>query len=314
MTSTFARITRRAALRHVAAAVGGVATGSTLTADVDGRAAAAEPETPEAPSVGVSPTTWFSDEATGRFWPVDDVSRWIDRSIHEEVLRRARDGLVKHADPERRLRLVLRRCGVVYVEVLPPQAAPGIASAATVRVHHWRQDRGDLRPIFTSLGLARPEIAVQFVNRKHDTVSWSCGDEFRYGRPFPDGPALDGLIDRWRRRQVPAPADWMAATKTDWLPRWPQLGGDPGIPWAALEAAWQIVTPRECPNCHSPTILAGFGSRRVSCFRFDPRQEHACPGCRRIHVVPLDELDVRVAAVLRRGAARPAPWPGGSAS
>lgn len=285
-------LTRRAAIQRLAATP--MLVGGTSGGEAHGAVVAEER----------LPTAWLCDEATGRFWHVADVYAWIERNADEPVLRLARGGLAKATDPWRRLRLVLRRCGLVYIEIVPQRASA--AAHNTVRIQHWRRDRGDLRPFFTALGLARPETAVQFVNRKHETISWARGDEFLYGRPFTGGPALAALVERWGRhasalQSAPVSPDWTATTTHEWLPRWPQLAGGPGIPWAALEAAWRIVSPLDCPNCATPAILAGFGSKRVSFLGFDPRQEHVCPGCRRLHEVPLDGLDVRVAAVLRRG-------------
>lgn len=279
-------LTRRAVIQHLAATP--MLVGGTIGGELRGSEVADQR----------LPAAWLCDEATGRFWPVADVSAWIDRNAGDPVLRRARAGLVKATDPERRLRLVLRRCGLMYVEIMPKKGSTEEAARDTVRIHHWRQDRGDLRPFFTSLGLARPGTAVQLVNRKRDTISWTRGDEFLYGHPFAGEPALAALVERWEQRHTPsAPVspDWTAATTHEWLPRWPQLAGSPGIPWAALEAAWRIVPSLLCPNCSTPAILTGFGAKRVSLLGFDPRQEHVCPGCRRLHVVPLDGLDVRVA-------------------
>lgn len=307
-------IDRRTALPQIASAVAGPAPAGAISfVPQPGSPAAAER----------LPDRWLCDETSGRFWPVDDVFTWIDRNADGDALRHARTGLAKTADPIRRLRLVLRRCHLHYVEVIPPGAEGPPATAGsdrvTVRVHHWRRAHGDLRPLFKALGLARPETTVQLCDRRRETVKTIGGEEFLYGQPLPVSrplaagephpvaPPLDVLVERWESRHVPAARDWSPATSAPWLPRWPQADG-PGLPWGALEIAWQIVTPLVCPNCDGPTILAGFGHRRTSFLGFSPRCEFACPGCRRLHVAPLGDLLARVTAAA--AAAHPVSPPG----
>lgn len=274
-------ITRRTVLKCLASAPGGAAAAPVLASL---RSLAA---------VQALPAAWLMEEATGRFWPVGDVHGWIDRYQRRPILAEAQLGLEKTVDPDRRLRLVLRRCHLACIDVLrSPDAALGDSAttapgpiAATVRIQHWRADTGDLRPFFQALGLARSQARVQMINRKHEATTWRSGADFLYGEPLAAAPNIDELLARWQRRHEPKPPDrTLATTQEWWWCREPNGERQHGIPWAVLEAAWRDTPPFECPNCGTPTILSGFGWKRVSFFGFDPRREFVCPTCRRRHV------------------------------
>lgn len=146
---------------------------------------------------------------------------------------------------------------------------------------------GDLRPFFRAYGLARSEARVQLINRKQEATTWRSGADFLYGEPLAAVPNVDELLARWQRRHEPKPPDWSLATTQEWWwRREPDGERQHGIPWAVLEAAWRDTPPFECPNCDTPTILSGFGWKRVSFFGFDPWREFVCPTCRRRHVGP----------------------------
>lgn len=74
---------------------------------------------------------WFLHTATGEAWAVTDPVAWCLENAREPILERARERLVTldAADPQRVIRLVVRRCRLNLLELRPGQVA----------VHHWGQ-------------------------------------------------------------------------------------------------------------------------------------------------------------------------------
>ena len=95
---------------------------------------------------------WFSHVDSQNSWHVADPVLWSLENARQPVLERATEGLAKLTpdDGDRIIRLVVRRCRLNLLELHPGQ----------VVVHHWGQQRADLRPFFKKHGLARPEIEV----------------------------------------------------------------------------------------------------------------------------------------------------------
>src|SRR6516165_7718488 len=102
---------------------------------------------------------WFLHTPTGECWPVDGPVAWCLKSAGQPILECARERLVTldAADPQRVIRLVVRRCGLNLLEIRPGR----------VVVHHWGQHgRGDLRPFFKRHGLASKGVQVALIERK----------------------------------------------------------------------------------------------------------------------------------------------------
>src|SRR5437868_1831521 len=78
---------------------------------------------------GPSRSFWFLHTRSGASWPVDDPVAWALANTGQPVLERARQRLVTldTADPERVIRLVVRRCRLNLLDVRPRR----------VDVHYW---------------------------------------------------------------------------------------------------------------------------------------------------------------------------------
>lgn len=206
-------------------------------------------------------------------WDVADPVSWCLAHRHEPLLERAAEGLAKltEHDGERIVRLVVRRCRLNLVELLPDQ----------VVVHYWgQQGQADLRPFFKQRGLARPDVTVVIHDRKRENVTRLTGEDFLYGSKLDDDFPLDRFLSKFANRYVDEPDDWTAAPKTRSGFAWEGVEID-RIPWAALKSAWRRSTPEVCQNCDTPTLLVNFGYPQVSMLNRAARFICVCPTCRR---------------------------------
>jgi hypothetical protein len=222
---------------------------------------------------------WFLHTATGESWPVDDPVSWSLENAGQPILERARQRLVTldASDPQRVIRLVVRRCKLNLIEIRPGH----------VVVHHWgKQSQGDLRPFFKQHHLAHKGIQVTLIDRKPEVSTHKHGCDFLYGdRLLPFWPLnviwLKLYWTKWQRRWDKEPDDWTAAPDT-----WSGFGWkgiEPNcIPWVALKCVWRRTTPMLCLNCDEPTILVNFGLPQCSMFNREARFIHACRKCRRL--------------------------------
>ncbi len=217
---------------------------------------------------------WFLHSPTGKSWPVDDPVAWSLENACQPILERARDRLVTldAADPQRVIRLVVRRCKLNLLELRPGR----------IVVHHWgQQEQADLRPFFKQHGLARHHVEVVLLDRKREVTTLQHGDDFLFGeRLTPFWPWRVYWTKR-QRRDVEEPDDWTAAPHTWSGFAWD--GIEPNrIPWTALKSAWRRTTAPPCLNCDQPTLLTNFGSPWCGMFNRRPLFVHACGRCRRM--------------------------------
>jgi len=305
-------ITRRTILEWIATAAGGAIAGPKALVNDAGGLVATPPPLGSRAALELLPSKWLFDDQTGDFWPTEDLYRWIDDHAHGERFERAWQGLDEADDPDRRLRLVLRRCSFQTVEIeLPPAGAPAAElsggdaptaaevspARAIITVQHWSTQHGDVRPLFKALGLPRPGNVVRRINRKKGTVSTVDATEYLYGLPPAAGLDLAVLEAKWSRRPAGGPPDWSVATTRVWRDSWPQRLAY-GTPWAALEHAWSRVTPLECPNCDEPTILTGYGWQWAGMFRHVGVREYTCLTCRKRFDEPEADMKAWIAATI----------------
>jgi hypothetical protein len=230
---------------------------------------------PRSLRAGVSqPSYWFIHTPTGETWPVGDPVAWVLEHAHEPILERARDRLVTldASDPQRIIRVAVRRCRLNLLELRPGR----------VVVHHWgEQGQGDLRPFFKQHGLARHHVEVVLLDRKREVTTLQHGDAFLYGERLPPSWPWEAYRSKWRRRVVEEPDDWTAAPHTWSGFAW--KGIEPNrIPWAALKSAWRLTTAPLCLNCDQPTLLSNFGFPWSGMFNRRPLFIHVCGRCRRL--------------------------------
>lgn len=202
--------------------------------------------------------------ASGNCWEVSDPVRWCLDHADQPILDRARTGLLE----DRITRLVVRRCPIHFIVVRPEQA----------RVDYWVR-LGDVRAFFKQHTLARSDVKVLLVERKHEVVTITTGAEFLYGVALSPAFPVEVYLARWHNREVeeqidkqPAPASW---TSFYW-------GGvqEGCIPWVVLKAIWQREATQNCLNCDRPLLLFGFGWVFSFLNRY-PLIRRFCPLCRR---------------------------------
>lgn len=213
----------------------------------------------------------FIHTDTLNHWPVADPVQWSLQNANDPILARSADGLGKLTsnDADRIIRLVLRRCSLNLLEVLPE----------CVVVDHWGLNRADLRSFFKSHGLARPVIEVVLRDRKKETVTTLTGDSFLYGVPIASDFDLELFKYKWERRFSNEPDDCTAVLGTSSGFAWNGLQ-DGFIPWAAMKSAWRSGSG-VCLNCSGKTLLVNFGLRQVGMFNRVGFVEHVCGACRR---------------------------------
>jgi hypothetical protein len=217
---------------------------------------------------------WFLHTATGEVWAVDDPVRWSLTNAQQPVLERARDRLVTldAADPQRVIRLIVRRCSLNLLELRPGR----------VVVHFWgTQGQGDLRPFFKQHRMTTKGVKVALLDRKREVSTTRHGDDFLFGERLAPFWPWKAYWKKWQRRAVEEPDDWTAAPHTWAGFAWE--GIEPhGIPWAALKSAWRRTTAPACLNCDRATILTNFGFPWCGMFNRRPLFVHACGRCRRM--------------------------------
>jgi hypothetical protein len=221
------------------------------------------------------PRSIFLHVPSGKSWEVADPIQWCLENAHQPILERARERLLAlrpSADPQRVIRLVVRRCSVNLIELLPGR----------VVVHHWGpMGRADLRPFFKEHSLARQGVEVFVIDRKKELITVQPAADFLYGERLAQEFPLGLYLDKWQRRFEEEPDDGAAAPGS-----WSSFcwdGIEQGcIPWGALKSAWRRRSPAPCPNCDQPTILVGFGLVSIGMFSRMPRLVDICPLCRRL--------------------------------
>jgi hypothetical protein len=217
---------------------------------------------------------WFLHAPTGESWAVDDPVAWLLENARQPILERARERLVTldAADPQRVIRLVVRRCGLNLLELRPGR----------VVVLHWGlQGRADLRPFFKQHGLARKGVKIALLDRKRESRTHQHGDDFLFGERLPLFWPWKAYWRKCQRRGVEEPDDWTAAPYS-----WSGYGWEGvepgGIPWAALKSGWRRTSGLLCLNCDQPTLLVNFGFPWSGMFNRRPFFINVCGRCRRL--------------------------------
>jgi hypothetical protein len=147
---------------------------------------------------------WFLHAPTGQAWPAADPVTWALANAGQPILERARERLttLDATDPQRVIRLVVRRCRLNLLELRPEQ----------VVVHYWgKQGQADLRPFLKCHRLARNGVEVVLIDRKRETTTVQTGDAFLYGEKLGEMFPAEAYEEKWRRRSIEEPDDWTPA-------------------------------------------------------------------------------------------------------
>lgn len=220
------------------------------------------------------PAFYFIHNTTLEAWSVTDPVQWCLDHKTDPRLERAMEGLsARDADERDRIvRLVLRRCGLILVEVELPQ----------VHVQHWGELDGDLRPFFKKQQLTGDDIRVKIRNRKKEFPIEKSGQDFLYGNPLaPDFP-FELVHQRWLQRSVIEIDDDTLAPLSQREVHAPNVGP---ITWGTLKSIWQKNAPDACPNCdQSTSIVVSYRMRPCGFYKFSPDVIRICARCRRSFV------------------------------
>jgi hypothetical protein len=218
-----------------------------------------------------SKSFWFLHVATGEAWAVDDPVAWSLANARQPVLERARARLVTldAADPQRVIRLIVRRCRLNLLELHPER----------VVVHHWgQQGRADLRQFFKQHGLARKSVQVALTDRKRELTTVQTGADFLFGERLADNFPVEAYEEKWRRRATEEPDDWTPAPCSDSNYCWEGVE-QRRVPWRVLKSAWRHEDALPCPNCDRPTLLTSFGYFACGFYKRGPTVVRVCPPC-----------------------------------
>jgi hypothetical protein len=214
---------------------------------------------------------WFLHAPTGQAWPADDPVAWALANARQPILERARERLVTldAADPQRVIRLVVRRCRLNLLELRPER----------IIVHFWgQQGQADLRPFFKQHRLARKSVQVALLDRKRETTTAQTGDAFLYGERLTEAFLLCVYLEKWRRRATEEPGDWAPAPCSGSNYCWE--GVEQGwVPWRVLKSAWRREDAPPCQNCDRPTLLTAFGHFACGFYKRAPEVVRVCPLC-----------------------------------
>jgi len=217
-------------------------------------------------------TFWFVHANTLNSFQVADPVQWSLQNAHEPILERSAEGLTKLTvdDGDRIIRLVVRRCRLNLLELHPEQ----------IVVHHWSQQRADLRPFFKQHDLACPQIEVVLRERKKEAAMKQTGDDFLFGDRLAADFPLNFYLSKFNNRFSKESDDSQAAPGTRSGYAWKGVE-DNRIPWIALKAAWRRAAPLMCLNCDTPSFLTNFGYPWTGLLNRSPKFVHVCSKCRR---------------------------------
>ena len=316
-------LTRRTLLEWLGAVTGLAVTRPAAAAEgVAGGAGVMGPPPGSYAALAGQPVQWVFDDASGSFEPAIDFFKSYDWHIPQDVLDRARLGLVENIGPEQLRGLELRRDREQMIWISKPFCDSPEADAhepARVRVYvcHWSRRPRRVGAFIRGLHLDPRGVIMHVRSLREDVSRWANGADYLAGGPLVEGPEdLETLARRWWHRDEQAAADWTLATPRDWSLRWPQLAG-PGIPWAALDSAWKTVSGPTCGHCDFPMIIWGFGRTRegdgrvpegpaaAAGHRWWPRSEplravaeFVCASCAKRWQEPIVDLDAWLEAHL----------------
>jgi hypothetical protein len=215
---------------------------------------------------------WFLHTPTGESWPVEDPVAWSLENARQPILERARERLVTldATDPQRVIRVVVRRCRLNLIELQPGR----------VVVHHWgQQGQGDLRPFLKLHELARSAVRVTLIDRRRETSTVQTGTTFLYGERLSQIFPLGAYRKKWRRRATEEPDDWTPAPCIGSNYCWAGVE-ERRIPWRVLKSAWRHENAPLCQNCDRPTVVTTFGYFVCGFYKRGPIVVRICPLCR----------------------------------
>ena len=222
---------------------------------------------------------WFLDARSGELWPVDDPVRWCLANDHL-LFARAKDRLLTLTGDEqdRIIRVVVRRCGLHWIAF----------GAGALVVHFW-STLADLKPFCRRFDLARPDVRVALVERKHEVVTITTGAEFLYGTALADTFPVERYRQKWLRRYCVEADDGQSASHSPTNYLW--KGCEPGlVPWRALKSLGETrhLLFAGTAAAHGRSAVRVVPGLLV---QGTPRIIHGCCACRR-YIVDSTQIDL----------------------
>ena len=219
------------------------------------------------------PNFFFLHVLSGRSFPTTDPHQWLLDNRDDDLLAAARERLtLSSKEPERCLRVVLRRCNLVLIQIV---------NESQVVVQHWTDPAPDVRVWAKEHRLARTGVRVAFENMKtgRAVVHEDAEDVLMYGvRVGPKFPCSEHAAKyEWREIEEADDHDAATASCTNFL--WEGGGPHERLTWQVLKAVWRAERV-ECPNCDVPLVLIGFNWQMGMLSFRSGRSVRMCPRCR----------------------------------
>ncbi len=223
-------------------------------------------------------------------WATADPHQWLLDRRDDDLLAPARERLLASPDdPERCLRVALRRCGLALIHV---------ANEQRVLVRHWSGPAPDLRGWAKQNSSAKANVVVTFEALKNGTffVHQDDGDTLLCGERT--GPDFEWAVyeARYAKRRVHEVDDsddaFASVTNFEW-----EKSLHERLTWRVLKASWNAEAV-PCPNCDIPLMLVAFDWRMGMLSFRSGRVVRVCLRCRRRFEVAVQEPLAWLASVL----------------
>jgi len=236
---------------------------------------------------------YFLHSSSGRSWPATNPNKWLLDHSRDDLLAAARERLLASPeDPDRCLRVVLRRCCLALIQIIEDDK---------IVVRYWRDPIPDVKAWAKRSGFNRPGIQVAFTNVKNNKVVVHEDAEglllfgVRVGPRFPWSQYTAKYEMRGIEQQDDQDVAPTAFTNFGWE----------GVPhgrltWRVLKSIWRAERIG-CPNCDRPLVLTSFGWHDGPLSFRSARVFRHCPRCRRRFEVAEPEPLRWVASVLPQG-------------
>ena len=240
------------------------------------------------------PNFFFLHISTGRSFPTTDPHQWLLDNRDDDLLAAARERLtLSSKEPERCLRVVLRRCNLVLIQIVAEDR---------IVVCHWSGLPPDLRMWAKENGWNRTGIQVAFNDVKNNKVivHEDAEDVLLFGvRVGPRFPWSEYTV-KYERRHAEESDDKDAALASYTNFEWENNCPNERITWRVLKSIWRAETV-PCRNCDVPLVLVGFEWRRGMLSFRSGRTVRVCSRCCRRFEAAEEEPLAWVASMLPPG-------------
>ena len=219
------------------------------------------------------PNFFFLHVPSGRSWPTDDPHQWLKDHGNYDLLAAARERLLLSPDDsERCLRVALRRCGLVLIQIV---------NESQIVVRHCSGQSPDLRMWAKEYGFNRTGVQVVFEDVKNSkiVVHKDAEDVLLFGvRVGPKFPwPVYAMKFEMRHAEEADDHDAAPASATNFV--WENRLNE-RFSWEILKTIWRAETGR-CPNCDRPLLMMSFEWQLGMLSFRSGRSIRVCPWCRR---------------------------------